>query len=495
MNHLPLAIESKDLLGLLLLFCGIGATTALMLIWPQTRTIGLFLMAAGLPASGLVDLNIYSAYWYRGTTRGFEITPFDVIALGLLLSSLLSPRGEQPRWYWPTSLGLMILYLAYCTASTLLATPVIFGLFEVSKLVRGIIFFLAAALFVRRPADLAVLVLGLAAAAFCEGALAIRERLLLGIYRPAGTLAHPNSLSMYLCLVTPILIAAACAQFAAWIRWACWIAAGLASISMVLALSRAGLPIFLVVAGGALLWCGSWRPTPGKMAIGFLALVGIGGLVLNSWPLIEARYAQATLQQEYFDAPGESRGYYFRQAGVILDHQPFGVGLNNWSYWVSREYGKPLNMNYENYDDIVYAPPTDVMPMFRFAAPAHNLGVLTVGELGWIGLGLLAALWLRWLAMGAGFLFSRRPEAMHRLGVGLCFGMLGVFLHSLTEWTFRQTEIFLTFNLLAGVLAALLTLKRQAAAREAEEAESAEEWDEWDAEPLSAPAMVETGHN
>ncbi len=475
MNELPIALESKDLVGLLLLFTGTVFMTALLLFVPKLRLAAFVILTAGVAATARFDLNIMSAYWYRGTSRGFEVTLFDVFALGLLFSSLLSPRAGDSRWYWPKGLGLMVIFLLYCAGTTAVAEPFIFGLFELSKMVRGLVFFLAAALFVRRERDATALVLALAATVLLESLIATRERVLLHMYRPGGTLEHPNSLSMYLCLVTPVLVAAACSSVGPWVRRICWLAVIAASTTMVLTLSRAGIPIFAFVVLGALAWCGSWRPTPGRLAIGALVVVLLGAFVLYSWPLLTQRFGQATLQEEYFDAPGESRGYYFRQAAVVLEHKPFGVGLNNWSYWVSREYGKPLGMRYENYDDIVYAPPTELLPMYRYAAPAHNLGVITVAELGWAGLALLMLLWLRWLTMGASFLFSRRPELLHRLGVGLAFGILAVFLHSFTEWTYRQTQIFLTFNLLAGSLASLYALKRAEAAAEYEMASADEE--------------------
>ena len=131
MNSLPITLETKDLVGLLLLPLATLAATLIMLFWPKLRALALFGIVAGLPASGLFDISIFSAYWYRGTTRGFEMTLFDIFALGLLFSSVLSPRANHPRVYWPASLGLMLLYLGYCAISTVGASPWIFGMFVV----------------------------------------------------------------------------------------------------------------------------------------------------------------------------------------------------------------------------------------------------------------------------------------------------------------------------------------------------------------------------
>src|SRR6185295_12594351 len=152
-----------------------------------------------------------------------------------------------------------------------------------------------------------------------------------------------------------------------------------------------------------------------------------------------------------------------RLAKVIVEDRFFGVGLNNWSYWVSKKYGAMVDRPYDDYDDLQEAEPDDdAVAGYIWAAPSHNLAALTVGELGVPGLALMALLWMRWFQMGVRFLFKRNPEAMHRLGVGIFFGLCGIFLHSLTEWTFRQTHIFLTFNILIGTLASLCYAKRHA---------------------------------
>ena len=99
-----------------------------------------------------------------------------------------------------------------------------------------------------------------------------------------------------------------------------------------------------------------------------------------------------------------------------------------------------------------------------YAAPAHNLAALTVGELGVPGLILFMLIWARLFCMGASFLWTRRSDdPMRRIGIGLFFCMWGIFLQSLTEWVYRQTPIFLSFHILAGTLASLHYTQRREA--------------------------------
>ena len=488
MDQLPIIFENKDFIGLALLLAATGLATGLLLLSQRLREAALFAVAAGAVLTEKLDINIYSAYWYRGTTRGFEFTFIDVLAFALLLSTLLRPQHEGTRWYWPAGLTPMLVFLLLAAASVVFAEPRVFGAYELSKLVRGLVFFFAAACFIRRERELSILVLALVGAVLLEGASSFRQRYLGGIYRVTGTLDHPNSLSMYLCLVSPVLVAAGASAFPAWIRRCCWLGVGTAAITVMLTLSRAGIPAFALVVAGAVAWCVSWRITWQKTAVAGLIGLSLTVVVWKSWDLLAARYLSASLTEEYLDDQSEGRGYYLRQAGVILEDRPWGVGLNNWSYWVSRKYGSELGMRYENYDDIAFPPPNDLLPTYRYAAPAHNLGALTAGELGWAGLAVISVLWLRWFQLGAHFLRTRRAGTLHRVGIGLFFGGLGVFLQSQTEWTFRQTQIFLTFHLLAGVLASLHHQRRTLAAARPGPPGARAEWAE--EPPLAEPVGI-----
>jgi hypothetical protein len=101
------------------------------------------------------------------------------------------------------------------------------------------------------------------------------------------------------------------------------------------------------------------------------------------------------------------------------------------------------------------------------AAPAHNLGALTIGELGYVGLAIFVIVWVRWFDMGQRFLWKRSPELMHRMGTGFFFAVCAVFLQSLTEWEFRQPPIFYMFHLSVGGLAALYRYRKLPKAKKA----------------------------
>jgi hypothetical protein len=207
-----------------------------------------------------------------------------------------------------------------------------------------------------------------------------------------------------------------------------------------------------------LLICMRWEITLKKILITTVAAALMGGLVLVSWDSLSARFLEANLEEELDENKFENRGQYIGLVKEIMKDRSFGVGLNNWSYWVSKLYGPRTGTDYRDYDsvleDLLRSPKmVDIGP--NFAPPAHNLGIITLGELGLPGLIIFSLLWLRWFSMGVRFLWPRLADPMYRIGVGLFFGTCGIFLQSLTEWVYRETAILLTFHILMGTLASL----------------------------------------
>jgi O-antigen ligase len=440
---------------------------AVLAAWSQRARDAIFFLLVTLAVfAERLQVNFFSEAWYRGTTRGIQISLPEILAFGLLTGTLLGWRrsGGQPRWFWPGSLGLMLLYLLYATISVITAQPKLFGAFELSKIFSGILVFLAAAVYVRTKREWTILIVALGCAVAFEGAWAVKQKFITHLDRVAGTLDHANSLSMYFCLTAPPLIAVAYAGWTAWLRWFGGVCAILAAVGLLLTVSRAGIPVFALVAFGTFLACASWKLNVRLVLIRTgLALASVA-VVAALWSQIASRYGEASLREEYLDAHVDGRGIYLRLARNIVADRFFGVGLNNWSYHVSKTYGAQLGFKFDDYDRLVAVHGTeDMQHIFGDAylpAPAHNLAALTLGELGVPGLLIFLLLWARWFAMGAPFLFGARDDPMRTLGVGLFFGICGIFGQSLTEWVFRQTPILLTFHILLGALASIAYTRR-----------------------------------
>ena len=227
-------------------------------------------------------------------------------------------------------------------------------------------------------------------------------------------------------------------------------AIALACVGVILTISRAGVVIIALVLLGASIATVSVRLTPRKIILGLLITLAAVGVTAKSWKTLQTRFQAATVDQEL----KQGGGYYIRVAKIIALDRWFGVGLNNWSYWVSQKYGPMLGYRFIPYRGTDLEPSTVIPPGRNIdeaqAAPAHSLAALTAGELGIPGLVLFSFLWLRWFQMGASFLWPRAPDPLRRIGIGLFFGLCGIFLQSLTEWVFRHSPIYYTIHILLG---------------------------------------------
>src|SRR5437868_2212693 len=147
-------MAQKDLIGLLLAAVGIFGGVIAATASKRLRDIFFVVMILLAPMTERVDINFVSRDFYRGTTRGFEFSLVDLLAISLVASSVLAPRKGEARGYWPASLGLMLLFFCYACFNVGLADPILFGLFELSKMIRGMTIFLAVALYLRSAREM-----------------------------------------------------------------------------------------------------------------------------------------------------------------------------------------------------------------------------------------------------------------------------------------------------------------------------------------------------
>src|SRR5947209_2373082 len=173
-------MEQKNFIGLSLAFIGIFGGTVATCFSKRLRDLFFIGMIVLAPMTEHVDINFVSRDFYRGTTRGFEFSLVDILSLSLLFSALLAPRRGQSRGFWPASFGLLLIYFLYACFNVALADPRLFGLFELSKMVRGMAILLAVAFYVRRERELTLFLLALGLIVCYEGLLGLKQRYLVG---------------------------------------------------------------------------------------------------------------------------------------------------------------------------------------------------------------------------------------------------------------------------------------------------------------------------
>lgn len=471
--------EHKYLIFFIALLTVVPAGALLASYSPHLRALTFFALIFGTVLdSSRYTINFLSREWYRGTTRGIEIDWLDFAVLILLFSTQFARlvgggdgdgRGGEgeggrggARLTWPPGLGPMVAMLVWSCVSVATSDPHLFGVFELSKMLRGLLAFLAVAYFIRGRRELELLVFAVACALVYEGGIAIQQRYLHHIARVGGTLQHPNALSFYCCLCSPVVLAAAFSEASRRKRLFYAVAAAAGFVAVLLTVSRTGVAAIVFVLLGTVVACVglkfrlTWKRV-GQGLVGAVVAVAILGSAVQA----------ITQRFESEEAARSERGTYYHLASKIFDAQPFGVGLNNWSYAVTQYYGpRFIEMPYTPYVGVDREP--DRIPLRGIdsaqAPPAHSLVALTLGELGWPGLLILALMWGRWLQMGGSFLRKRSPTVVSRLGLGVFFGLLGALFQSLSEWTFRQTELYFMLHLLAGALSAAYWIRQREAA-------------------------------
>src|SRR6266487_1058427 len=98
-------METKHIIALLVLLA-VGSTGLfLTLVSQRMRDAALFFVAFGAVITDRMDVNFLGENWYRGTSRGIELSVIDLAAWALLTATLLLPRYRDGRWYWPAGLG------------------------------------------------------------------------------------------------------------------------------------------------------------------------------------------------------------------------------------------------------------------------------------------------------------------------------------------------------------------------------------------------------
>ena len=410
----------------------------------------------GLPT----DINFLSREWYRGSTRGIEVSYLDMLAIILVFSSILSRQREGIKLFWPPSLGILLLFFVWCALDVIgFSEPKIFGFFELTKIFRAILLFTAVAFYLRGPNELRLFLWALILTIGFEALVCLMDRYAYHFHRIRGTAGHPNALATYCVMLAPLFITTVFASDTTpWLRRASAVAFLCATGCTLLTISRTGFAALMLVTALAYLYSNGVKLSPRKIGFTVLGAIFLLLMVVKSYNSLASRFEGTDLEREYLSEEGD-RGTYFRVGmPAIRDNPVFGMGLNNWSYWVANRYGPMMGFANIPYPGPDRAPALNPVTGKRERAgmpPAHNLYLLTLGEVGFPGFLLFMALFIRWLTMNGSVVLLRKNDLIASTRAGAAIGLLGAMIMSWTMWNFRQTGTFFMAHIIMAVGAVL----------------------------------------
>lgn len=411
-----------------------------------------------------IDINFFSHEWYRGSTRGFEFSVSDLLLISLSASLILRQKVFDKKdksiiWFPKGSLPIF-LFLILANLSLLQAEVKIFGLFELTKMVKGMLVFWVAANVASSSNLLKVGFVGVCVMIAFEVAYGATQHF-TGRYRIPGSLPHPNSLAMFLNMLIPILWAYLLYTETKKTWWLYPILMGGITV-VLLTFSRGGWLGLLV--GMGIVTAVSFLKKPSLKLVG-VSLVGIlilSGLIVKEWPHLADRWTNAPKASLTWRIKANEMAY-----SMIRQSPYLGIGINNSPAWLSSRANRQTNQNPSNlakqniFNSVLESTQTGDPNTHHLSQEIletqeglliHNIYLLTAVETGLLGLTafLLIGIRLGWIAIKT---ITRRNKGIDLIfALGITGSLAATYLQGIAEWELRQTQIFYVFWTLMGIL-------------------------------------------
>lgn len=440
---------------------GIPAAVLAGILFRPVNKLLVAVMCFSLCYPDRFSVNFVSREGYRMATRGFEFSLFDACTIALFLIMVLRPRGERFRWFPPLTLtyGLLILFALFSWMLTPGNLPVpsaalylaegrgsefyshfetsLYPLFEIVKMLRGAFAYLVVVNFLRKEEHFRALAAALLLAVLVISTEAILDRYLRGFHRISATLGHPNSLGTFMAMAGTFLFGITLSKPTFVPAGTFAIGTAAAFVSIILSISRGAL---------AALVLGLWLDVT-ALFHRFLSLKNFFILFAGSLTVLALFYMAADTITARFLTEQDAiddlhyRGLYNEEAKLMAQDRVFGVGLGNFSAYSWLGYAARVGLD---------SP----------GAPAHNLWYLVLGEMGWPGLIVFIAYWLRFYQLSIPFFFRLRSSFITAVATSAALSTLIGHVQNALQLSYRQTAMYMLNKILIGMAVAAWYVER-----------------------------------
>ncbi len=423
-----------------LLAAGFGVPLGALFLKCFPRWHGVWTAAVLFLTVKTVDINFWSRRFYRGTSRGFEVSLVDLMMLSMALYLLLY-RRQTLRW-WPRGSVWYSLFFLGSVVSLSGSDIWLYSGFELLKMLRMYLMFWVMYQWLQDPALWRWVYHSMGIVMAYIFLTMLQQKYLMGIWQARGPFPHQNSLMMYTNLLNCLLFSHALnLKQRSGQSLLAFVYVGMGVLCTLFTFSRGGL-MFLGV-GLMLVLCISLRPREISLrkltVLGMMALAGAG---------IAYKAADSVLSR-FETAPKESmevREVLAVAALNMVADKPLGVGLN--------QFGLKINPPYPYGNHIPRKEPGPYEEEEK-GGLVETVYLMIAAESGWHT--LVAYLIFVWGFAGRAFwLYCKTPSGVIKYwSLGLSCGLTCILLNSCFEWVLKQSNNFYQLMMVFALILAL----------------------------------------
>jgi hypothetical protein len=387
-----------------------------------------------------LSLNFFSVETYRGTARGMEITVADMLFWALLMVLLLLYR--QRFRFFPRGSLLYLPYYFWCALSIFNAANQLYSFFELWKMLMMWICFLVISNYLSITRDLEPILKGLGTVVILSFFVVLNQKYFLGRYQTPGVFAHQNTAAMYMGMIGPLFLTRCLEERNN--RWdnAFYISAFVFSGAIAFfSFSRGAMLFYPLGCAVALIFSLGHRVNKRKILVVAFITVGASLGLMKMAPRIIARL-------KYAPETSKLTRVRLAKTAVIManDKKIIGIGINNWGIKINPPYSYAFYRDELNYDED-----------FKDGL-VETIYLMTAAECGWVGLGLLLALFGGFFLLNMLNWFLSYRTDINYLAAGISGGLVSVYGQSLLEWVLKQSPPFYELMIIFAIISAMNVL-------------------------------------
>jgi hypothetical protein len=315
----------------------------------------------------------------------------------------------------------------------------LYPLFELSLIFRGLLVYWVSAHILRDPKARTALLYSMVACVFYLTTTSILGRYVYGQVRVTGFFSHTNVLNSFLSIVGAAIAPFVFERQKPAASFLCATAIVCCMLVILLTVSRSSLAAYVLALGiVALFGLGRFGSTRNVLLVAVAAMFSILMLLKAADTLLE-RFANET-----YTASMDERRTYIAAAQLMAKDYFMGVGLGNFSALSWVKYG--------------------AMAGSHPGALVHNIWYLNMAELGYIGVGLFAMIWIRFYQFSIQTFFSgrlRRNPNLYAWMLAILAAMLPLHMQNFFHHASRFVSIYILTHILMGLAAAIYEMQME----------------------------------